>query len=151
MVCGCSTSTDHGLYIFTYSTDGTRIENLHQWRPWRKSKKCHLDCTHYITTQHEGLKFTSLSTNNNSPLDLTSVKSQSIDAGELMCPPWYQRNKCHMGATFKGIVASDNDTMLQRFYCMTRQKCDKPEWCYILEVVFLIHWWYTLYVLSIAM
>ena len=57
------------------------------------------NCTRYITTQHEGLKFTAGcidNYSNNSHMDLISL---STNTGELMCPPWYQKNgvgKCEV-------------------------------------------------------
>ena len=77
------------------------------------------NCTHYITSQHEDLKFATGYTydyGNNSQLG--GAKS-TYYSGELVCPPWYHRNgdgKCETGAHFEGIVKSEK---LQTFYCMT--------------------------------
>ena len=85
------------------------------------------NCTHYITSQHEDLKLKIGCANdcgNNSQLG-SAEQSHSTYSGELVCPPWYQRNgdgKCEAGANFGGIVKSEEhmmQTLLQTFYCMT--------------------------------
>ena len=85
------------------------------------------NCTRYITSQHEDLKLKASCANdcvNNSQFGGAEC-SQSTYSGELMCPPWYQRNgdgKCEVGANFEGIVKSEKhmmQTLLQTFYCMT--------------------------------
>ena len=80
------------------------------------------NCTRYIKTQCEGVKFTTSCVNNNSYLDLISPFTAP---GELMCPPWHQKTgdgKCEAGANFKHTVTFGEHTMqtsLQTFYCMT--------------------------------
>ena len=85
------------------------------------------NCTRYITSQHEGLTFTTDCANgygNNSQLG-GAEQAHSTYSGELVCPPWYQRNgdgECEAGARFEGIIKLEKHTMqtlLQTFYCMT--------------------------------
>ena len=85
------------------------------------------NCTRYITSQHEDLTLKTSCANyfgNNSQFGGAEY-SQSTNSGEIMCPPWYQRNgaiKCEGGDKFEGIVKSEKhmmQTLLQTFYCMT--------------------------------
>ena len=85
------------------------------------------NCTRYITSQYEDLTLKTSCANyygNNSQFGGAEY-SQSTNSGEIMCPPWYQRNgaiKCETGAHFEGIVKSEKhmmQTLLQTFYCMT--------------------------------
>ena len=128
MFCRRSALMDRRIYLTTQLLVlGLQIHTNEGLETSQMNSIVNENCTRYITSQHEYLKFATSYTNgygNNSQLG--GVKqSHSTYSGELLCPPWYQRNgdgKCEAGARFKDIVRFEehtNQTMLQLFYCMT--------------------------------
>ena len=126
--CRHSSSMDRGIYLLTQLLVlGLQIHTNEGLETSQMNAIVNENCTRYITSQHEDLKFATGYTNgygNNSQLGGVE-QSHSTYSGELVCPPWYQRNgdgKCEAGALFEGIVKFEKNTMqtlLQTFYCMT--------------------------------
>ena len=126
--CRCSSSMDRGLYLFTQLLAlGLQIHTNEGLEESQMNAIVNENCTRYIKSQHESLVFTTDCANgygNNSQMG-GAEQSYSTYSGELVCPPWYQKNgggKCEAGALFEGIVKSEKHTMqtlLQTFYCMT--------------------------------
>ena len=117
---------DRGIYLFTQLLAlGLQIHTNEGLEKSQMNAIVNENCIRYITTQRE--VFTTNCANgygNNSQLG-GAEQSHSTYSGELVCPPWYQRNgdgKCEAGALFEGNVKSKKNTMqtlLQLFYCMT--------------------------------